>query len=451
MNSYRIFWAALAVLFSVALVGNEVYACNSCGAPDATPCTCFMAGIAESSIFASYDSPDPAPAGVATSVPIYNSLPGAHAKLFLDFDGINFAGSWGGKTPGVRPAYDINGNTSIFSANELARIEQIWSRVAEAFSMFNVNVTTQDPGNLNYRETARIVISGDNSWYGSGGGVAFVGGFNTTNNSIQHTAWVFPGNLRGGDAKVVADATIHEAGHLFGLQHQSAYDAGGTKLPGVKGGEYDNQSLSVTRAPNMGVAYDTNRGLWAIGAANASAYTQVDELSVIAGAGNGFGFIPDEIGVSFATAPEISLSATPMRGVIARSSDIDYYKIDLSERSQVSLLVDVAPYGPTLDARLQIFGNDFALLHDDDPTLTTSRSSLQASFNGVLEAGAYYLGITSHGGYSYVNGPRNRFLQDAGQYFLSGAVIASVPEPAAMLLLAGCLACAFASRRRCVT
>ena len=39
----------------------------------------------------------------------------------------------------------------------MASIQQIYSRVAEKFSPFNINVTTVNPGNLNNQQTLKVV------------------------------------------------------------------------------------------------------------------------------------------------------------------------------------------------------------------------------------------------------------------------------------------------------
>lgn len=57
----------------------------------------------------------------ALAVPAYSSMPGAHAKIYLDFGGTTVS-SWGGYTPGTIPAYDTNGSTGSFSNTELANI-----------------------------------------------------------------------------------------------------------------------------------------------------------------------------------------------------------------------------------------------------------------------------------------------------------------------------------------
>ncbi len=78
------------------------------------------------------------------AVPAFSSDPGAPATLYLDFNGdVRNFGPYGTITT---PAYDIDGDTSTFSAQELSNIQHIWSGVAEKYSPFNVNVTTIDPG-----------------------------------------------------------------------------------------------------------------------------------------------------------------------------------------------------------------------------------------------------------------------------------------------------------------
>src|SRR5262249_25565354 len=50
-------------------------------------------------------------------VPVYNSLPGAKATLYLDFNG-DFTLSWGGYLNIDTPAYDTDGDPNTFSATE---------------------------------------------------------------------------------------------------------------------------------------------------------------------------------------------------------------------------------------------------------------------------------------------------------------------------------------------
>ena len=66
----------------------------------------------------------------SSSPPILHSLPGANAKVFLDFDG-NLEPSWGGNVNVLTPAFDLDGNPEEFSTEEKRRIHEAWARVSE--------------------------------------------------------------------------------------------------------------------------------------------------------------------------------------------------------------------------------------------------------------------------------------------------------------------------------
>ena len=82
-----------------------------------------------------------------TTVPVLNSLPGASASLYLDFDG-HFEASWGSYSNITTPAYDSDGNPASFGSTEVDFIEDVWRIVAEDFAPFNINVTTVEPAVL---------------------------------------------------------------------------------------------------------------------------------------------------------------------------------------------------------------------------------------------------------------------------------------------------------------
>jgi len=64
------------------------------------------------------------------TVPAFSSLQNANHTIFLDFDGQTVEGtSWNtyyNQTTLIAPAYDTDGNTSVFSATELSQIEEAW-------------------------------------------------------------------------------------------------------------------------------------------------------------------------------------------------------------------------------------------------------------------------------------------------------------------------------------
>ena len=157
-------------------------------------------------------------------VPNLHGLPGATAKLFLDFNGDGPFNNWLGTDIPPTPAFSLDSDKDDFSTAELSAINDIWERVAEKYTPFNIDVTTQDPGYRDNQRVAHIVIGGDGEWLGrSAGGVAPLGGFY---NGAPNTGYAFS-DLFGSSAKNIAEVAAHEAGHLFGLEHHSTYDENG--------------------------------------------------------------------------------------------------------------------------------------------------------------------------------------------------------------------------------
>ncbi|HEV2294686.1 MAG TPA: zinc-dependent metalloprotease family protein [Tepidisphaeraceae bacterium] len=366
-------------------------------------------------------------ARAALAVPAYSSLPGAHAKIYLDFGGTEYSGTWGGKTPGTIPAYDTDGNASSFTSTELANIRQIFVRVAEKYSPFNINVTTVDPGNLNNRETARLIIGGNGSWYGSAvGGVAFLNGFT---NSSSNDGWVFPKNLSGGNPKTVAEATAHEAGHLFGLSHQSTWEL----VDGVwtETQEYSTNGNSTLKRPVMGSSYGSTRGLWWRGTTSSPTTIQ-DDLALLARTTNGFGYRADDhAGTVLDATPLIADSAGRVAGsgIIGTISDLDLFSF-VTGTGTIGFTTALAEFGGMLDSSLQLFAGDGALLH------TVASGSLTESLTWTVDAGQYFIGVSSRGNYG-----------DIGQYRLTGQVVPlPVPEPHAIAMILALLYPLIASR-----
>ena len=115
------------------------------------------------------------------SLPLLSSFPSAPANLFLDFDGDT--------TPGGRTqeAFSYEGDRGVFSAAEQEVIRSVWARVAEAFSPFNLNVTTIDPGADDVPgKTLHAVIGGE-----SQEGDSSEGGFGPLN-AFHGTAPLLP-------------------------------------------------------------------------------------------------------------------------------------------------------------------------------------------------------------------------------------------------------------------
>jgi len=338
-----------------------------------------------------------------SSIPILHSNPAATAKIYLDFDG-HYESSWGSYGSVTSPVFDQDSNTSSFSDSELATIQAVWERVAEDFAPFNLDVTTEDPGSFPPSGAIRVSIGGNGSWIGSPGGVAYVNSFNS---SYTSTAYVFSKNLGNGNAKYVAEAVSHEAGHTFGLRHQSRYDSGGNLVETYHTG-------SGGWAPIMGVGYYQTQSVWHNGTTT-SASTYQDDLAIITNSTNGFGYRGDDHGdTSGAATALVVTSGTQVSasGIVERMSDVDYFSFTTGA-GQVSLAVNGASLGANLDVRLELRTAGGSLVASADPG-----SSLSATITTTVAAGDYRLVVANHGDYG-----------DLGQYSVSGTIQDSGPPP----------------------
>ena len=288
-----------------------------------------------------------------SALPQLSSLPGSQFTLFLDFDG-GYTTGWESYAV-YTPVYDFDGDRTTFSTSELNSIRDIWTRVAEDYSPFNINVTTVDPGNLANGRVAKIAIGGNYSdWFGqSAGGVAYVGGFY---NSASNVGFVFSDALANGVAKYVAEATSHEAGHLFGLWHQSSYNASGQMTA-----EYSSGNSQW--APIMGVGYYAAVTTWYNGPNNLGRSSLQDDMSIIAGNSNGFGYRADEAGDNTTTAATLNLNGSSVTGsgVVSRNNDLDYYRFSTSGGS-ISISANTVSSGADLDVVLELLARTGRLL-----------------------------------------------------------------------------------------
>jgi subtilisin-like proprotein convertase family protein len=344
------------------------------------------------------------PLHALSEIPALNSLPGAAVSVYLDFDG-HFESVWGSHTNVSTPVYSRDADFTTFSDSELQAIQQIWAQVAEDYSPFKVNVTTVQPPSFANGVAVRVSIGGDGAWTGGTyGGIAYVNNFTS---SIVNTVYVFPANLSNGNPKNVAEASSHETGHSFGLDHQSLWT--GT----VKTAEYYSGPGNGT-APIMGNSYSATRGLWWQGTSSDGPTTIQDDLSVISSSQNGFGYRPDDYGNTASTAtplPNVGGVFTAS-GVITTTSDLDYFSFDTGA-GQVTLQVSV-PAQNNLDARLELRDAAGVLITSAAPT-----NSFGAKIVTNLPAGSYRVVVASQGNYG-----------DVGQYTLTASVLAPGVEGA---------------------
>ncbi len=351
-----------------------------------------------------------------------NSLSSAQHTIYLDFDGHTTSGTYwnyyySGNQDFITPAYDFDGNSSSFSNAELERIYDIWQRVSEDFSPFNVNVTTQAPANLgdlsnsgggDSRWGIRVVVGGSSDdWFQrSAGGVAFLNSFTWGSDT---PAFVFEDQLANGNEKYTADAITHEVGHTLGLNHDGRISPAESYYQGHGSGE-------TGWASAMGVGYYKNLVQWSKGEYG-SANNQEDDLQIITTT-NGFGYRADDAGNTIGTANNLNVAGTSVwgKGIIERNTDVDFYQFTTGAGS---INLNVTPFnrGPNLDILAELYNSTGTLIASANPS-----ELLSASITKTVIAGTYYLKIDGVG----KGDPLTTGYSDygsLGQYDINGTIV----------------------------
>lgn len=304
----------------------------------------------------------------------------ASATLFLDFDGqfVQSAGWNGGN------AFYCEATT--FTA---AQVDEIFSRVAEDFRPFDINVTTDSTlflaAPLNRR--MRIIITTTSSWYPMQvGGVSYVGSFTWGDNT---PGFVFADKL-GFNVKYVSECITHESGHTVGLSHQSKYDGNCNLTEQYNVG---NGTGETSWAPVMGNSYYRNMTGWNDGPTPYGCANTQDNLTIITSS-NGFGYRADDYTQSM-DASTFSLGSTAFseNGVITRNTDKDAFKYVVTQATNFRM--EVKPFsigsnaGANLDVMVGMYDGGNNLLRSFNPL-----TSLAVTIDTFLNAGNYYFVVS---------------------------------------------------------
>jgi hypothetical protein len=317
-------------------------------------------------------------------VPVLSSNPSASSVIFLDFDGHTVSGT----------GWNYNGPIYCGASGlDDTKITTIFNRVAEDYRPFNINITTDSTKYWAAPANSRMRVIGTVSyeWYGSAGGVAFVGSYTYGNNT---PCFVFTGLLNY-NVKNISEAMSHEAGHTLGLYHQSNYDANCVKVSDY---HYGVGTGEIGWAPIMGVGYYQNFTLWNNGPNSYGCTNFQSDLDIIT-TGNGFSYRTDDYDAAFNLANNVPFvnNQFTVNGIIERNTDQDLIKITQPAVGRFQL--DAIPYnvgtgnaGSDLDLQVSLYNSAQTLLNIYNPG-----TLLSSVIDTLLNPGTYYLRVEGKG------------------------------------------------------
>ena len=317
--------------------------------------------------------PDSAPAQASfptTQTFKLHSRPGSQRTIFLDFDGATSYGSQWNTDTGPVDGFSLDGDPA-FNAEEHATIQEVWMRVAEDYAPFDVDVTTEDPGQAAITRNgsndqvygARAQITNDaeahadlcgrddNAQYCTG--IAYIGVFDEPNQhaSLQ-PAWAFTRYFN--DVSSIAETVSHEVGHNLGLDHHgkgsNAYYSGHGNWAPIMG----SGLKPVIQWSNGSYSGATNGGQ--------------DDLAMITDTNpntfeGGLSLVTAEAGSSVGSAA----ASVPSSGAIITSrADKDVFALGTCT-GPVDVVASPAPLSPNLDIKLDLLDSDGNVLDSDNP------------------------------------------------------------------------------------
>ncbi len=316
-----------------------------------------------------------------------HSRPGAARVIFLDFDGHDVRRTaWNseGWPSGFWPGFSLDRDRDEFSAQERAVVREVWQRVAEDYAPFDVDVTTEDPGEAALTRSSRrdqhfgmrVVVTDTTASpvlrraartvCGGCAGLAWMDVFDEPDNARYQPALIFADQLRQ-DPWQIAETISHEVGHTFGLvhdgDHRGSYHLGTPPWSPIMG------------AGAAGLS-QWSRGEYA-GARNVDAKRRriplQDDLAVIAAM---TGWVRDDHGDSSQSATALGGGATQtVSGTIGRTGDVDVFALTRTCDAPATIRATPAAVGANLDVWLRVRDARGRVLADANPTATGERWS----------------------------------------------------------------------------
>jgi hypothetical protein len=336
---------------------------------------------------------------LASGLPVLNSRPGAPAAIYLCFVG---------DSGNSLAAYSTDSDATTFNTSEQSDIYTLWQSVSIYYSMFDVNVTTVQPGT----NGTPLVPTGWDTLTSSvsGGATTTLEGVPDSSTNSVNPQW---------DVKYRFTGPTHEEGHDFGLNHQGTYDLFGALTSTYSGGS------DALHGAMMGDDTAQKIHKWLIGHPNGNQgnlpmpTVLQDDMAVIANtikshasgyAGDGYG--SDDYGNTIAAATPLTLNNgnAQTTGVIERLGDVDTFSLvstggrySLSATRAMPDVEDSFNSGSQVDLKLTVYDSmgNIVAAQDGDPIAAISTQTMVNNqfLNVTLGSGTYYVAISSHGNY----------------------------------------------------
>jgi hypothetical protein len=343
------------------------------------------------------------------------SLPGAAGVVLLDFDGYYMpAGN-----------YWNNGNAINAAPSGMSddAVREHWEVVSEDYRPFNVNITTNEAVFNSYprNRRMRVVVTPTNTAAPGAGGVAYLGSFNWDNDV---PCWVFITSGKSG-----GDASSHEIGHCFDLQHDGRSNPDEGYFLGIDKSAW---------APIMGAGYYRPIVQWSRGeyryAKNDQPGVLQDDIATIAGSKFGVGFRGDDYGNSTGAAANLDYNAggtiNQKSGLITNEADWDFFKFTTGGGNVVINANTVSRDG-NLDIIIRLYnsaGQEIANANPTTPGFIDANNrdaqfyaALNASLNVNIGAGTYYVSIDGTGANDPAYGGYSAY-GSLGTYYITGTI-----------------------------